>query len=156
MPEHVPIANSEEPLTGRCPLRQTADSCRLTVTATGKNGETVASETFAVALVGTVEVTSAVLSIKRLDPASTKQKEELEYPQQLQKPLHLQPGMQLKVCTIDASIALLTLLPWLSLVLPLSVRAGYSNPPEEAVEACRYPHVRVIVAGNRSCEKEEI
>ena len=113
----------------------------------------MASETLAVALVGMVEVTSAVLSIKRLDPASTKQKEELEYPQQLQKPLHLQPGMQLKVCTIDASIALLTLLPWLSLVLILSVRVGGSNPPEDAVKACRHPHVCV---GNGSCQKEEI
>ncbi len=75
--------------------------------ATGKSGETVASESFAVALVGMVGVNSAVLSIKLLDPASTKQKEELEYPQRLQKPLHLQPGMQLKVCTIDGGIGLL-------------------------------------------------
>ena len=57
----------------------------------------VAADTFTVALVGTVEVLSAVLAIKRVDPASTKQKEELEFPQTLQKPLDLQPGTQLKV-----------------------------------------------------------
>ena len=68
------------------------------MTATSKeNGVKVASETFTVALVGAVEVTSAVLAVKRLDPASTKQKEELEFPQQLRKPLALQPGTQLKV-----------------------------------------------------------
>ena len=61
----------------------------------------VASETFTVALVGAVEVPSAVLAVKRLDPASTKQKEELEFPQQLQKPLALQPGTQLKVCKLQ-------------------------------------------------------
>ena len=81
--------------------------CRLTVTATSKeNGAKVASETFNVALVGAVEVSSAVLAVKRLDPASTKQKEELEYPQQLQKPLALQPGTQLRVCKISASLSL--------------------------------------------------
>ena len=51
------------------------------------------------ALVGSVEVPSAVLAIKRVDPASTKQKEELQYPDALQKPLNLQPGTQLKVWT---------------------------------------------------------
>ena len=99
----------------------------------------MASETLAVALVGMVEVISASLSIKRLDPASTKQKEELEYPQQLQKPLHLQPGMQLKVCTIEASIALLTLLPWLSLVLPLSVRVECFQPSRRGGESMQTP-----------------
>ncbi len=69
------------------------------MTATSKEGGAkVASETFDVALVGAVTVSSAALAVKRLDPASTKQKEELEYPQQLQKPLALQPGTQLKVC----------------------------------------------------------
>lgn len=57
----------------------------------------MASETFAVALTGAVAVSSAVLAVKRLDPASTKQKEEIEFPRQLQKPLALQPGTQLKV-----------------------------------------------------------
>ncbi len=82
-------------------IAEGAGQCRLTVTATSKGGEKVASETLAVALVGSVEVPSAVLAVKRLDPASTKQKEELDYPQQLQKPLNLQPGTQLKVCNIQ-------------------------------------------------------
>ena len=63
------------------------------------SSEVLASETLAVALVGSVEVPSAVLAIKRVDPASTKQKEELQYPDALQKPLNLQPGTQLKVPT---------------------------------------------------------
>ena len=73
---------------------------RLSVTAVTKgSSEVLASETLAVALVGSVEVPSAVLAIKRVDPASTKQKEELQYPDALQKPLSLQPGTQLKVWT---------------------------------------------------------
>ena len=77
-----------------------AHLCRLTVTAMTKgSSEVLALESLAVALVGSVEVPSAVLAIKRVDPASTKQKEELQYPDALQKPLNLQPGTQLKVWT---------------------------------------------------------
>ncbi len=82
-------------------MAEGACQCRLTVTATSKGGDKVALEDFAVALVGSVEVPSAVLAVKRLDPVSTKQKEELDYPQQLQKPLNLQPGTQMKVCNIQ-------------------------------------------------------
>ncbi len=77
-----------------------AHLCRLSVTAMTKaSSEVLASETLAMALVGSVEVPSAVLAIKRVDPASTKQKEDLQYPDALQKPLNLQPGTQLKVWT---------------------------------------------------------